>query len=154
MLKITVARQNIWTGFTTANGQLKQLILGQYYDKTTGVVTDHLIKLLNWACGDIEKEIKAWEHWINIWSQFTLESFLESNIEVIKAKVPSIDHKNIDLETLGQLLPWTNDALRGYSVSTYTIQLDVSLVEYLRDQLGHCGQKICTPWLEGCTSYR
>ena len=101
MLKITVARENSRASFATAKHQPSQMNLGQYYDKTTGVVTDHLIKLLNWACGDIEKEIRAWGNWINIWSQFTLESFPESNIEVIKAKVPSIDHKDKDLETLG-----------------------------------------------------
>ncbi|XP_028414055.1 uncharacterized protein LOC114537117 [Dendronephthya gigantea] len=38
---------------------------------------------------------------------------------------------------LGKLLPWSNDAVRGYSVFTYTQQLDQSLVEYLRDQLGN-----------------
>ena len=111
--------------------------LGQYYDNTTGVVTDHLIELLKRACGDIGKEIEAWELWINIWSRFTLESFLESNIKVIKAKVPQKYHRDIKLEILGKLLPWSNDAVRGYSVSTYTIELDVSLVVYLREQLGN-----------------
>jgi hypothetical protein len=70
----------------------------------------------------IDEEIKLWEKWINIWSQFTLESFLESNIDVIKAKIP---------------LPWSNDAVRGYAVFTYIPFLHNSLTKYLRVQLGH-----------------
>ena len=82
----------------------------------------------------MEDEIVKWGEWIDTWSQFTLESFLESNIGVIKAKIP--DNTEIDLKKLARLLPWSNDALRGYSVSSYTEQLDQSLVQYLRDQLG------------------
>ena len=84
-----------------------------------------------------EAEINVWKKWIDIWSQFTLESFLESNIDVIKAKVPENDREDLDVDTLAKLLPWTNDALRGFSVFTYTPFLDNSLVQYLRDQLGH-----------------
>ena len=86
---------------------------------------------------DLYDEIAVWDDWINIWSQFTLESFLEGNIDVIKAKVPVDDQKDLDLTTLSNLLPWSSDAMRGYSVSSYTVQLDISLVQYLRDQLGH-----------------
>ena len=82
-------------------------------------------------------EVAVWDHWIDIWSQFTLESFLKSNIDVIKAKIPVEDRDHLDLDNLAKLLPWSYDALRGYSVSTYTEQLDQSLVQYLRDQLGH-----------------
>ena len=118
------------------NHQLSKLNLGEYYDKTTAVVTDQLINRLKKA-NNIEEEITVWEHWIDIWSQFNMESFLEANIDVIKAKLPSKDQEDLDLKTLGKLLPWSHDALRGYSVSSYTTQLDLSLVDLLRDQLGH-----------------
>ena len=110
--------------------------IDEYYEKTTGVVTDQLKTWLTNANGDIEKEICEWDRWIDIWSQFTLESFLESNIGVIRAKFSDLERQDLDEETLGNLLPWSNDAVRGYSVSTYTEQLDQSLVQYLRDQLG------------------
>ena len=84
----------------------------------------------------MDQEIEEWDRWIDIWSQFTLESFLESNIDVIKAKIPAEDQEDLDVTTLGKLLPWSNDAVRGFSVSSYTEQLDQSLVQYLRDQLG------------------
>ena len=85
---------------------------------------------------NIEEEIAVWKHWIDIWSQFTFESFLEANIGVIKAKIPLEDQKDLDLITLGKLLPWSNDAVRGYSVSNYTAQLDLSLVVRIRHLLG------------------
>ncbi|XP_046860962.1 L-amino acid oxidase bordonein-L-like [Xenia sp. Carnegie-2017] len=69
-------------------------------------------------------------------SQFTLERFLKSNIDVIKAKVPVEDQAHLDLVKLGNLLPWSNDAVRGYSVFCYTEQLDQSLVSYLDFELG------------------
>lgn len=112
-----------------------EIYLDEYYNQTTAVVTDHLIQRLKKAT-TVDQEIKVWDHWINIWSQFTLESFLESNIDVIKAKIPAEDQKDLKVTTLGNLLPWSNDAVRGFSVSSYTEQLDQSLVQYLRDQLG------------------
>ena len=115
--------------------------LDEYYEKTTAVVTDQLKTWLKNANGDIEKEIKVWDRWIDIWSQFTLESFLESNIDVIRAKISKVNRQDLDEETLGDLLPWSDDAVRGYSVSTYTEQLDQSLVQYLRDQLGQWWSK-------------
>ena len=41
-----------------------------------------------------------------------------------------------DLTDLQYLLPWPDVAVRGYSVFSYTEQLDQSLVQFLRDQLG------------------
>ena len=93
------------------------------------------------ANGDIEKEIEEWDQWIDIWSQFTLESFLEGHIDVIRAKISDAGRQDLDEETLGNLLPWSDDAVRGYSVSTYTEQLDQSLVQYLRIQLGQWWSK-------------
>lgn len=40
------------------------------------------------------------------------------------------------LKDLKKYLPWPNSAVTAYSVFTYTEQLDQSLVQYLRDQLG------------------
>ncbi|XP_028417482.1 uncharacterized protein LOC114541872 [Dendronephthya gigantea] len=110
--------------------------IDDYYTKTTKVVTDQLIAWLK-NTTTIEDEINVWERWINIWSQFTLESFLESNKDVICAKLTKDDQDCLDVTMLGKLLPWSNDALRGYSVYSYTEQLDQSLVQYLRDQLGN-----------------
>ena len=117
-----------------------QIHLDAYYERTTGVVTDQLKKRLNNE-NTVEKQLEEWGHWIDNWSQFTLESFLESNIEVIKAKIPAKDRDSKFEETLGKLLPWSNDAIRGFSVSSYTEQLDQSLVQYLRDQLGNWWSK-------------
>lgn len=110
--------------------------LDKYYEETTTVVTDQLVKWLEKANEDVDKEIQVWDRWIDIWNQFTLESFLESNIDVIRAKIPEADRADLNEEKLSNLLPWSNDALRGYSVFSYTEQLDQSLVQYLRDQLG------------------
>jgi hypothetical protein len=85
----------------------------------------------------IDEEIKVWEKWINIWSQFTLESFLKSNIDVIKAKVPEKSRRDLDMATLAKLLPWSNDAVRGYSVFTFIPFLDNYFVQYLRVHLDH-----------------
>ncbi|CAB3988642.1 flavin monoamine oxidase family [Paramuricea clavata] len=110
--------------------------IGAYYDETTKIVTDQLKTWLRNA-PDIDHEMIVWKKWINIWSQFTLESFLRSNIDVIYAKVPEECRQDLDVDTLAKLLPWSNDAVRGYAVFTYTPFLDNSLVQYLRDQLGH-----------------
>ena len=41
-----------------------------------------------------------------------------------------------NLEELKKYLPWPDAAITAYSVFTYTQQLDQSLVQYLREQLG------------------
>ena len=40
------------------------------------------------------------------------------------------------LKDLKKYLPWPNSAVTAYSVFSYTEQVDQSLVQYLRDQLG------------------
>ena len=42
-----------------------------------------------------------------------------------------------NLEELKKYLPWPDAAITAYSVFSYTEQLDQSLVQYLRDQLGN-----------------
>ena len=67
-----------------------------------------------------------------------MESFLESNIDVIKAKVPDESRRDLDMATLAKLLPWSNDAVQGYAVFTYNPFLDHSFVKYLLVHLQHC----------------
>lgn len=52
----------------------------------------------------------------------------------IKNKARKISLKG--LQELKKYLPWTDAAITAYSVFSYTEQLDQSLVQYLRDQLG------------------
>ena len=77
--------------------------------------------------------------WINVWSQFPLDGFLQSTYEAVMAKVePSLKSKVCltSLEELKKYLPWPDAAITAYSVFSYTQQLDQSLVQYLREQLG------------------
>ncbi|CAB4032513.1 Hypothetical predicted protein, partial [Paramuricea clavata] len=111
--------------------------IGTYYAQTTKIVTDQFKTWLN-NTTTIDEEIKVWEKWNNIWRQFTLESFLKSNIDVIKAKVPEESRRDLDVDTLAKLLPWSNDAVRGYAVFTYIPFLDNSFTKYLRVRLDHC----------------
>ena len=102
------------------------------------MVTDQLLDLLKYY----KHQSVAWNQWINIWSQFPLDGFLQSTYEAVLTKVKitvfEID-KSIPLIKLGDLkdyLPWPDAAITAYSVFSYTEQLDQSLVQYLRDQLG------------------
>jgi hypothetical protein len=117
------------------------LCLGTYYNKTTEVVINQLKKKLQKIPehkGKIAEEIKVWNDWINTWSQFTLESFLLSTYDVIMAMVPDWEDPS-DPDILKKLLPWHNDALRGFSVFNYAGTLDNSLVGHLRDDMGEWG---------------
>ncbi|XP_028415824.1 L-amino-acid oxidase-like [Dendronephthya gigantea] len=112
--------------------------IGEYYKRTTGVVTDQLIDWLKEAV-DIEDEIAVWQQWLNIWSKFTLEGFLRSSVDVIRARLKndgSNSSEHLDFEMLENLLPWSEDAVRGYSVFTYAEELDVALDHHLRYELG------------------
>ena len=116
------------------------LTADEYYDCTTKVVTDQLRDLLRSdevKSGKV-KESDAWEEWIRIWSQFSLDGFLKSNYETVKTKfIAKCDNFSLDsLEDLKKYLPWPDAAITAYSVFNYTEQLDQSLVQYLRDQLG------------------
>ncbi|XP_046860964.1 probable polyamine oxidase 4 [Xenia sp. Carnegie-2017] len=107
----------------------------KYYKETTDVVTD---QLYNWLSNSksVVDQVNAWVRWIKIWSQFTVESFLESNINVIKAKVSVKDQKDLDAIKLENLLPWSNDAVRGLSVFCYVSDLEQSLVHFPSFKLG------------------
>ena len=105
------------------------------------------------ANGDFDLEIAVWDRWIDIWSQFTLESFLESSIDVIRAKISKADRADLNEKKLSNLLPWSNDALRGFSVFSYTEPLDQSLVQYVRDQLGKWTSANFTGWYAQFTRF-
>lgn len=101
------------------------------------MVTDHLLDLLNYYKKD---QSHAWKQWINIWSQFPLDGFLQSTAEAVMTKVHLVldkDAPSIKVNDLKKYLPWPDAAITAYSVYTYTPQLDLSLVIFLRDQLGH-----------------
>lgn len=118
--------------------------IGAYYDRTTAVVTDQLRTFLD-EYGK-NHQAKAWNDWIDIWCQFSLDNFLQSTYEAVMTKV----RKRVELKSsllrfetihkqlkdLKKYLPWPNSAVTAYSVFSYTEQLDQSLVQYLRDQLG------------------
>ena len=53
------------------------------------------------------------------------------------------------LGSLKYLIPWPVDAIVGYSTYSYTLQLDVSLVDYLRDELGEWGSDPMHTFEEG-----
>ena len=104
------------------------------------MVTDQLLDLLK---DRTVKPSDAWNQWIDVWSQFPIDGFLQSTYEEVITKVEKkvLEKKHsIPLTTLEELqkyLPWPEAAITAYSVFSYTEQLDQSLVQYLRDQLGH-----------------
>ncbi|XP_046855756.1 uncharacterized protein LOC124448823 [Xenia sp. Carnegie-2017] len=91
------------------------LNIGKYYDETTSVVSDQLYTWLSKA-NSVDDQVNAWDRWIKIWCRFTVENFLESTIDVIKAKVSIQEQEDLDLIKLESLLPWSSDAVQGFSV--------------------------------------
>ncbi|XP_068742995.1 putative L-amino-acid oxidase YobN [Montipora capricornis] len=137
----------LWPGW---NDRLKEKgvtdidTIDDYYDRTIKVVTDQL-RIFLYEYGN-HHEARAWGDWIDIWSQFSLDNFLQSTYEIIMLKVKgtvtskkisiSYEKMKTQLEDLDKYLPWPRSAVTAYSVFSYTEQLDQSLVQYLRDQLG------------------
>ena len=114
--------------------------IDDYYDQTTEIVTDQLKKKLDliWVPDREKKMAKVWDKWINNWSKFSLISFLQNTKDGVLQLLDE-DHK-LDADAankLDALIPWPDMAIRAYSVYSYTEQLDQSLVQYLRDQLGN-----------------
>lgn len=137
----------LWPGWNDTfkkNGVTDIDNIDAYYDRTTQVVTDQLRTFLHEYGG--HHQARAWDDWIDIWSQFSLDNFLQSTYEVIMLKVEeTVTLKKISipfeilktqLEDLKKYLPWPRSAVTAYSVFSYTEQLDQSLVQYLRNQLG------------------
>ena len=103
-------------------------------------MTDQLKKRLD-SIGNVpdkeKKMAKVWDDWINNWSKFSLVSFLQNTKDGVLQLLDK-DHQ-LDAKAatkLDALIPWPDIAVRAYSVYSYTEQLDQSLVQYLRDQLG------------------
>ena len=78
-----------------------------------------------------------WDKWIENWSQFSLASFLHNTRNGI-VELLDTEHQLSDVESdkLDKLLPWPEEAVKAYTVFSYTTQLDISLVIFLCDQVG------------------
>ncbi|KAL9959928.1 hypothetical protein ACROYT_G033306 [Oculina patagonica] len=126
-----------WDATLKKNGVNDVTSIDEYYNRTTKVVTDQLLDLLNVPN---VKPSDAWNQWIDVWSQFPLDGFLQSTYEAVMTKVEKkVVESSISLTCLEELkkyLPWPDAAITAYSVFSYTEQLDQCLVQYLRDQLG------------------
>ena len=70
------------------------------------------------------------------WSKFSVMSFLQSTRDAV-IKLLDVNHqlRSEESEKLDKLIPWPEEAMKAYSVYSYTENLDQSFVQYLRDQL-------------------
>jgi len=113
------------------------ILLDTYYTKTTEIVENQLKKRLIDAGGNNKKEADVWEQWIKNWSKFSLASFLQNTQDGVSQLLDEQHKLSADeSKKLDELIPWPEEAITAYSVFSYTEQLDQSLVQYLRDQLG------------------
>ena len=105
-----------------------------YYELTTNVVIDQLRILL---AGVVSQATRSaiWGKWVETWSHFPLDGFLHSTKEAVIERIPA-DYR-IGLDKLGELLPWPEAAATAYEVFSYTPAMDTSLVEFLRETMGH-----------------
>ena len=113
------------------------LLSDTYYLLTTNIAANQLKLKLRAAGGDIKKEAIVWDKWIENWSQFSLSSFLHNTRNGV-IELLDTEHQLSDVESnkLDKLLPWPEEAVKAYTVFSYTTQLDISLVIFLRDQVG------------------
>ena len=109
-------------------------LVDEYYSHTTGVVVDQLRCRLAGVDNRQEQSL-IWKNWIDTWCHFSLISFLTSTHAGIVAHIPQ-NANGPELNKLGYLLPWPQAAITAYTQYSYTEQLDQSLVQYLRDQMG------------------
>lgn len=83
-----------------------------------------------------------WMWWVNRWNRFSAMDFLTSSYEAIieKLKISTQTNEELKLEEqlkpLKELLPWPIQAINGYLAYNYTLGLNLSIVELLRDRLG------------------
>jgi monoamine oxidase len=105
-----------------------------YYELTTNIIIDQLRVLLVDVINQ-SKRSAIWNEWVETWCRFPLDGFLQSTKEAIVEQIP-IEFR-IGLDELDKFLPWPDAAITAYSVFSYTVALDQSLVEYLREQMGH-----------------
>ena len=100
---------------------------------TTGVIVDILLDRMTKAKTRTD-QAEAWDQWIQDWYHFGLDIFLRSKYELL---IQSIQHATEgELEPLKTLLPWPEAAIKAFSVFNCVDQMEESLVEYLREDLG------------------
>ena len=108
--------------------------IGSYFEATMAPIMNQLRKW--WA----EDPKRAWRKWIKKWAQFSVVRLLRSTYTEVKLALQQNQQFAItddnDLAVLDHLLPWPIEAVVAYTTYTYTIPLEVSLVEFLRDDLG------------------
>ena len=82
----------------------------------------------------------AWGHWVKKWATFSVKDYLTFSYEEIITQLKNNEMlEEVDKETLKvleYLHPWPLDAIIGYGAISYTLSLEVSLVDWLRDELG------------------
>ena len=110
-----------------------------YFNHTTEVIVDQLRFRLA-GVSDQSKQAAIWDDWIKTWSQFSLQSFLTSTHDGIITSIPR-DSNGPELDKLGYLLPWPQAAITAYVYYTYAEELEQSLVQYLRSQMGEWTSK-------------
>ena len=111
------------------------LFTDDYYAQTSKIATDQLRKKLAGKCTS-EEMADTWDKWVDNWCKFPLNGYLRSTAEDVRSKLDLQHQVDIDFETLEKLIPWPEAAITAYSIYNYTEQLDQSLVQYLRDELG------------------
>ena len=119
---------------SVCNPSLSLLPTDTYFELTANVMMDQLRILLAGVVSPVQRSA-IWDEWVETWSQFPLDGFLHSTKETIAQKVPA-DFR-IGLDRLDELLPWPEAAVTAYEVFSYTIAMDTSIVEFLRELLGH-----------------
>ena len=77
-----------------------------------------------------------WDKWIDNWSKSSLANFLQNTRDGIYELLGDDHHLSPEeSDKLDKLIPWPEEAMKAFSVFSYTEQLDQCLVQYLRDQL-------------------
>lgn len=82
----------------------------------------------------------SWEPWVSKWSSFSIIDLLRCSFHEIIKKLQDEgsfeEGDRLELRSLKHLLPWPLDAVAGLKAIIYMLSLDVSLVDWLRDELG------------------
>ena len=103
-------------------------VAATYYAAVTKPVIDQLRK---------DPTSSGWHAWVQKWSKLSVLEFLRSTLaSILHMERFSVEADGGDLESLNDLLPWHEEAITAYKKYTYTPQLDTSLVENLREDLG------------------
>ncbi|XP_064614339.1 putative L-amino-acid oxidase YobN isoform X1 [Liolophura sinensis] len=87
--------------------------IDSYYERTFEPVKEELRQ---------DHSTEGWNRWVTKWSKLSLDEFLRSDIHQ-KPGAP-------------KLRPWPERAIQAFTVSNYAPFLSISLVEFLRDELG------------------